>query len=79
MIVGIVIAAVAIFVVASWVIDRKRRRRNELRDAQGQLTAEDGGVVAEATDAAKAATRPFQTEQAIAEANLYGGRHSGMT
>jgi hypothetical protein len=79
MIVLIVIAAVVLFVVASWFVDRRRSRRNELRDAQGALDPEAGGLVSGATDAAKAASRPFATEQAISEANLYGGRHSGMT
>ena len=70
-VVGVVIALAVAAAVGSWLVDRRRRRRNESLDAKGLLGAKE---VRQVTDTSPSA----ESEARIAEATLWEARHTGL-
>ena len=68
MIVSLVIALVVVFLVASWFVDRRRRRRNLRRAEQGLVNADEFRRV-------PGVDRSVDTEIGIAEATFRDARH----
>jgi len=72
MIVSLVIGLIVVLMVASWLVDRRRRRLNIARAEQGLVNADEFRRVT-------GPGRSVDTEAAIAEATFRETRHDGLS